>query len=162
MSQETKQLCDLYAEDDHVSVEHFGRDHWSTLLYVECVATDCQGFQVGLDPRMRSNRRTFRMLQSFRKPKRAGLSHPDHAIAMSPEHGSRLCDGSVLARHDDWCCIQDLAHAGMLSPPPGEIELRVVIHLTDLGREVCSAIRKHKEEGGGFATFHWPVESKGA
>ena len=41
-------------EDGYVPPNLFGKDHWSTLAYMETIMVDCGGFQVGADPRMRA------------------------------------------------------------------------------------------------------------
>jgi hypothetical protein len=74
--------------DIYISPELWGADHWSTLAYIETV--DCNGFQIGLDARMRSNRRNFRvMTEQCPSPKRIG-ANPGMAIVMSPEHATRF------------------------------------------------------------------------
>lgn len=141
--------------DDNIPMELWGKDHWSTLAYIETVMVDCNSFQVGLDARMKSNRHHFRVMsEQCSKPKRVG-SHSGHAVVMQPEHATVLNDGSLIKRHDDWCCLQDMAVAGLLSLPQEDIEPGVHIHLSDLGREVANRLREHKAKGGQFAAFRF-------
>lgn len=151
-----------YAPDDLIEVADWGADHWSTLAYAETVMVDCAGFQVGADARMRANRRHFRlmadMVEGCRKPKRTGGASWQMAVVMEPKHTSRLRNGAVSENHDDWCCIQDLAAAGVFSDgtsPVGQdaVEPGVVLHLSDLGRKLATELREFKAAGGRFGDF---------
>ena len=53
-----------------VPMDQWGKDHWSTLGYVEAVSVENAGFQVGSDPRMKTNRRHTRVLAACPRPKR--------------------------------------------------------------------------------------------
>jgi hypothetical protein len=88
------------SNEDLIPEEKFGRDHWSMLAYLETVAVDSAGFQVGLDAYMRHTRRHHRVMsQECPQPKRAKRQHVDWVISMEPEHGTRLKDGTVLGDH---------------------------------------------------------------
>jgi hypothetical protein len=153
-----KQPMTLTVNDD-IPMALWGKDHWSTLAYIETVMVDCGGFQIGRDARMKSNRRNYRVMsEQCPKPKRVG-SHPGLAIVMRPEHATRLNDGSIIDTHDDWCCIQDMAEAGLLSVPQDHIEPGVVIHFSELGREVANKLREHKAAGGQFAAFRFEKQA---
>lgn len=142
-------------EDDNIPMNLWGKDHWTTLAYIETVMVDCGGFQIGRDARMKSNRRHFRvMAEQCPKPKRVG-ANPGLAIVMQNEHSTKLNDGSTIYGHDDWCCIQDMAEAGLLTLHQHEIEPGVVIHFSELGREVANKLREHKASGGNFAAFRF-------
>lgn len=148
---------------DWVRVGMFGRDHWSTLAYMETVMVDCHGFQVGNDPRMRSNRRNYRVMrEQCYAPKRTGVPPRECGVVMAPEHGSRLNDGTVVDGHDDWSCVQDMAKAGLLLveegsawslADPEDIEPGVVVRLSARGMEIATALRAHKTSGGSFGNF---------
>lgn len=140
--------------DTYIEMSQWGKDHWSTLAYVETVMVDCGGFQVGLDPRMRSNRRHLRVMhQECPRPKRAGGRSSGLAVAMDVNSGSRLRDGSTVRGHDDWMCVQDMAHAGLFTVGAGDVEPRVTLHLSALGKQVASRFREHKAAGGNFVEF---------
>jgi sulfate adenylyltransferase subunit 1 (EFTu-like GTPase family) len=141
--------------DDNIPMNLWGKDHWTTLAYIETVMVDCGGFQIGRDARMKSNRRNFRvMAEDCPKPKRVG-GNAGMAIVMKLEHSTKLNDGSVIDNHDDWCCIQDMAEAGLLTLHQHEIEPGVVIHFSELGRDVANKLREHKASGGNFAAFRF-------
>lgn len=137
----------------------FWHDHWSTLAYLETVLVDCGGFQVGLDARMRQNRRNFRvMMKECPRPKRTGLAGMSQsgAIPMDPEHGTRLQDGTVLEWSDDWSCVQDMAAAGYFTCGPDAVEPKVILHLSEKGQAICARLRQHKANGGNWRNFQAP------
>lgn len=137
-----------YSADEYVPAALWGKDHWSTLAYVESVATDCSGFQVGVDGRMRSNRRHFRVMHECPKPRRAGRSMVGAALAS--DAGTRLNDGQVIAGHDDWCCLQDMAQEGLFNVNASGIQPGFILHLSAKGQAWCAALRAHKQAGGMF------------
>ncbi len=102
---------------------------------------------------MRQNRRHFRVLAQDEREARRG-------IPMSPEHGTRLSDGTYLPWHDDWCCVQDMQEAGLFvgHPKPAAWDVGVSLKLTEKGHTVAAALRKHKAEGGTFSNFKMTVE----
>lgn len=139
--------------NDYIPMTNWSKDHWSTLAYLETVMVDCQGFQVGADPRMRSNRRHFRVMQQeCRKPRRASREWA-LGVVMDPNHGTRLKDGSTVANHDDWMCVQDMAVEGLFTTDVDGVEPGETLHLSDRGRQVAAALRAHKAAGGNFADF---------
>jgi hypothetical protein len=135
--------------DDYVPVNLWGKDHWSTLLYFETVQVEYGKFTIKFDPRMRSNRRNFRILKE--ESDKPNLQ----AVVMDTGSGSRLKDGTFVKKHDDWCCIQDFIFHGLvdgqLATEPGA-ELR----LTDKGFTIVHALRRHKANGGHIGTFTIP------
>lgn len=145
-----------FRPDDLIPVEFWGKDHYSTLAYIETVMVDCGGFEVGVDPRMRSNRRNFRVLMDGnRKPRRPGSSRWQMAVAMEPKHSSYLKNGATSENHDDWCCVQDMVGAGLVT---GDVEPGAVLHLSPLGQRFVVQLREFKATGGNFAEFVPPPE----
>ena len=147
----------VFAQDQFIPMAHWGRDHWTTLAYMDHVMTDCAGFEVGLDPRMRSNRHNYRIMfpRAARRPARLGQTAAAQAlaIAMKPEHTSRLSGGAVSTNHDDWSCIQDMAAAGLLTVDPSGVEPGEVLHWSDAGRALAAELRAHKAAGGNCSVF---------
>lgn len=138
--------------DSYVSMDRWSKDHWSTLGYIETVMTDCGGFQVGSDARMRSNRRHFRvMAEECPNPKRMGRGAL--GISMSPDHGTRLKDGTVIPGHDDWMCVQDMAAEGLFTVGPDQIEPGITLHLSEKGKRIADGLRAHKASGSNFASY---------
>lgn len=146
----------------YIPIEKFGRDHWSMLGYMETVMVECAGFQIGYDPRVRSNRTHWRVMrEQCPKPLRP-MKAPDLGYQpMKPEHATRLIDGTTAENfHDDWCCVQDMAKTGLLmlkgetqACSVEDIEPRVFVVLTPLGEQIAAQLRQHKMKGGVFATF---------
>jgi hypothetical protein len=135
-----------------IPMEQFGKDHWSTLAYIETVMVECAGFQVGFDGRMRQGRRNFRVIKEEcplpKRPNRCKM-----AIVMEPQWSTRLRNGSLIDGHDDWHCVQDLAEAGLLE---GEVEPGKTLQLTEQGKQVVGLLRDHKRNGGSYSTFTVP------
>lgn len=137
-------------KNQFIPIELWGRDHWSTLAYLETHDVDHGGFKVQFDPRMRQNREHFRTLL---KNKSSNLG-----IAMSPDYGSRLNNETYAVNHDDWNCVQDFAHIGFLMIgkkviSPDDIQPNRVLHLTEVGRNYAFQLREHKANGGNFSNF---------
>jgi hypothetical protein len=154
----------MTVDDGYVPIERFGKDHWSTLAYAESVMMECAGFQIGFDPRMRQNRRHYRvMMNECRHPARP-TSASDHGCMWNDKYSTVLSDGSLVSGHDDWHCVQDMAEAGLLAVQGRVIgaedcEPGVTFLLSELGREAASHLREHKSQGGIFGTFRHDVES---
>lgn len=145
-------------ENEYVPMNKWGKDHWSTLAYVETVMVDCNGFQVGRDAHMKSNRRHFRiMAEDCPNPKRTKNSS-SLAICMLPQYATILNDQQQVPNHDDWCCVQDMAAEGLFTVDVSGVEPGVVLHLSDYGHTVVSALRKHRADGGKFSNFSFEGE----
>jgi hypothetical protein len=135
-------INETITENEFVPLELWGRDHYSTLAYVETQLVE-GGYAVQFDKRMRQNRRHFRVLPGRKT----------EAVPMSPEHGSRLADGTYLPWHDDWCCVQDMLRLGLFEGEPDDWDAGMTLKLTDKGHAVAAALRKHKAQGGSFSDF---------
>jgi hypothetical protein len=139
---------------DFIPIHLWGKDHWSTLAYLETHDVDRGGFKVQFDPRMRQNRRNFRIMPKSRQSQQEmGIG-----VVMHPEYGSRLNNGKYAKNHDDWNCVQDFAEAGFLrigenTITAEEVQPNEVLHLTDLGRSCALRLREHKAKGGTFSNF---------
>ena len=101
----------------------FGKDHWSTLAYVETRAVDHGGV---IDPRHMRDK-TTRLWR--------------------PEYATILFDGKKQAGHDDWDCVKDLEAAFLLRQADGKLSL------TRDGWKVVSELRQFRAEGGSWAKF---------
>jgi hypothetical protein len=142
--------------DAHVPIELFGKDHWSTLAYIETHIVDHHEFRIKGDPRMRTCRRCWRIAQSApAKEKLSGRVRIDG----DNSYPTRLADGRFADRHCDWDCVQDLIVAGILATR-GEPDLGKKVTITKRGFVVTAALRQHKANGGNFATFKVPSEDK--
>jgi hypothetical protein len=110
------------------------------------------GFQCGFDPRMRQNRRNFRiMMDQFPNPKR---NHSNSkGIVMEEKWKSRLTDAEAPRDHDDWSCVQDMADAGLLNVVAGNVQPGVWLHFSERGYKYLDLLNKHKMTGGSFGNF---------
>ena len=137
--------------DQLVPLAQWGKDHFSTLAYVETVAVENKGFQVGQDPRMKTNRRHARVLAACPRPRRTA-GGAALCMVMSPEHATRLKDGTQVPNHDDWMCVQDFVGEGLFAIG-SEVEPKQVLALSERGNALAAALRAHKASGGSFSTF---------
>lgn len=147
-----------------VQVADFGRDHWTTLAYVETLCVDSAKKGVGeVDKRrMRVNRGR----------------HPMHAVnhnlgsvgEWKSEFGTRLlgyldAKGKPVAErqiksHDDWDCLNDLEAAGFVEVIS---EANGFVRMTEKGLGVGAALRAYKAHRGMYSGFRWaePVKVGG-
>lgn len=86
---------------NHITIDRWGKDHWSLLAYVESVCVDGHG-EIDLR-RMRCD----------------ADRHPGYAVRQGfddnshKKYSTRLQDGE-LQDHDDWDCLDDLEAAGLV------------------------------------------------
>jgi hypothetical protein len=150
----------VYTFDDPIPMAMWGKNHWSILAYIESVMIECAGFEVGFDARMTQNRHNFRVLaMDAPKPKRPGsYISPERSQVMKLEYSTKLNNGQQVTGHDDWCCIQDMGSAGLISvegndDAPSLFLPGHIMHLTPEGQKICAALRVHKQAGGMFGNF---------
>lgn len=135
-----------------VPMERWGKDHWTTLLYLENVAVDHRGVIEAV--KMRTSRRNWRL---------AGKMHGQANIMDKDQYPTRLKPTGVerveyqgvdlLGGHDDWECMTDMRDAGLLTY---EVEdelsrnypLKVVVKMTPEGRKVAGEARERRELTG--------------
>lgn len=128
---------------EYIPVEAWGKDHWSTLAYLETRCVDHDG-KIN-NKQMRCNSRLHR-----------GFAHS----AEGSDYPTRLKDGSRVERHDDWSCLEDMIAAGIFDAWHGiayhHIQLghmAAKVKLTTLGAALAGQLRSHKATGGNFANF---------
>ena len=141
----TERQAELKEQQDPVPITDFGRDHWSTFAYVECVCVDGGG--VPSLRRMRCNPKTHPQFAHLRTWDEAyGTRLKGHL-----EHFPR-----ILPQHDDWDCINDLVAAGLMSFSVNFLSTSPVpqFKLTEKGQEVAALLRIHKARGEIFSTFN--------
>jgi hypothetical protein len=145
----------VFTRDDYLPPSTWGKDHWSTLAYAETVMTECGGFQLGLDPRMRMSRKTYRVMSDCPSPKRhsSTLNLLRATRPLEPGDGTRLKDSSTVSGHDDYACLEDMAQLGFFDLGPVGFKAGKTLRLSELGRKVTSALRSHKQDGHNFADF---------
>lgn len=131
-----------------VPPQHWGRDHLSTLLYLETVCVDHQKFDVAPDPKMRTSPVTWSKVL-WDQPASGRFSPAQaHAARRDTYIGdtvSRLHGAEYEGSHDDWDCCADLHIAGALylSKPNGV----AYFTLTQHGIALAHALRAKKIQG---------------
>jgi len=112
------------------TLESFGRDHWTTFLYIEVRCVDHGGIPNKVH--MRCDRR--------RHP---WFVHMDPADGLHEGgYPTRLRGGAELHDHDDWDCVADLIAEGLLENLGSAIN--PVYRLTAEGVRVASLLRVYK------------------
>lgn len=139
-------------ENDQIPMALWGRDHWSTLAYVETQLVE-GGYRISFDPKMRQKRRNFRVLAQ-----NASRSEVGRGVVMQPEHGSRLANNTYLPWHDDWDCVMDMIQEGLFVND-GAIDAGYPLILTEKGHAAVAALRKHKATGGSFTDCFPAIEA---
>ena len=123
-----------------VSVDHFGKDHWSTFAYLDCRAMDRKGV---------IDREHMRCDQDLHPGLRNTANR--NSPASNKKYPTILKGGIELENHDDWSCFEDLEAAGFVKWEGTGFNPIVVF--TELGNEIISKLRIHKKAGGSFGTF---------
>lgn len=108
-----------------VPIDKFGRDHWSTLLYIESCAVD-RGGQLD-DRKMRTK-----------------------VYGKEWKYGTILNDGTKIEMHDDWDCLTDFRAAGIIKNNSTSIK---GAELTDFGWHLAHQLRRRRAEGLTDADF---------
>ena len=127
--------------DEHGhTIERWGRDHWSVLLYAE---TECVNSWHGIG---RPDRRKLYCDVNRHPGLWDSLGNPRRET-----HPIRLVGDELLEDYDEWDCLDDLEEAGLLLIQGTGIN--VMLRMTDLGSKWAARVRKHKAQGGSFATF---------
>jgi hypothetical protein len=107
------------ASTSPVPVKRFGKDHWSTLAYIETRIVDYRG--VLSTDHMRISSRRHPMLLAMKPRARVlgatsdGADYPTRlkSETVNPETG--LFESENLPEHDDYDCVDDLIAAGLLT-----------------------------------------------
>lgn len=143
-------------KEKNVPFELWGKDHFSTLGYVETRVVDYNGY---LDNRnLRCNPRLHSRFVT-------GLT------TGGAKYPTRLKDDAEATNHDDFSCIEDFEAYGLLTHElfeTDELKFRnnpsfygqrtIKITLTEKGIELCAELRSHKARGGVWSNFEPSVE----
>ena len=135
--------------NDYVPMDQWGKDHWSTLAYLETRAVEGGG--VINNRQMRCDARLHREFAHM------GL---DHSIVGGGKYPTLLKDSRELENHDDWSCLEDMVAGGLIAawyrvkyPNRAFANSIAKIKLTELGWWIVGQLRIHKANGGQFAAF---------
>ena len=109
----------------YVPPELWGRDHFTTLMYLETVVVNHGGKLSLTDQRMREWGRRGK-------------------------YPTRCRYGIELDNHDDWNCLDDFADAGLVTIDNDIYLNSIVIALTDTGWNLVRELRTHKAKHGDY------------
>lgn len=133
----------MSGEAERIHPSRWGKDHWSTLAYIETRIVDHAG-----EPDWNHLRCDWSL-------------HPyRHDGGDAKDCPTRLLNGATASPHDDWSCIEDAEAFGLLEWCG--TGANPVFVLTTLGALVCGRLRAHKARGGTFATFDLCAETDDA
>lgn len=146
----------------------FGKDHYSTLAYIETRIMDHRGRLH--HEHMRCDYWRHRVLY---EEKRNTIARGEMAGMVTRTETGRLVFAGPMKRyptflaggveqdhHDDYDCLLDLIAAGWLTADTDDpLDPEAAYTLTPTGRTVANALREHKGNGGKWATFTAPEET---
>lgn len=138
-------LCEM----KHIPMNQWGKDHWSTLAYLETLAVENKGLAVPVNARMRTN--------EIRHPHLVGFVPHGSTALNGSGYPTRLKDGEVK-EHDDWDCVDDATEEGLIEDVGTGINR--AYKFTKLGKEVMAKLRQFKMDGGNFQDFVFVKEVK--
>ena len=130
-------LCEL----DPIPMSKWGKDHWSTLAYLETLAVERSGLAIPENARMRTN--------EIRHPHLLGTGFMVGSMGGS-KYPTKLKEGEVKG-HDDWDCVDDAIEEGLIEDVG--TGLNRAYKFTKLGKEVMAKLRQFKMDGGSFGGF---------
>ncbi len=146
-----------------IPLNRWGKDHWSTLAYLETRAVDAAGVIKNANMRTNIKRHPLFVARGRLAPPTDGGQYP-----------TSYKDGE-MNNHDDWDCLDDMVQTGLLAVKPanpelwevpvgsrgpmrhrGTIptkELKVKVKLTELGHKVAGELRAHLQKKRRYAEF---------
>lgn len=129
-------------EMEHIPMSNWGKDHWSTLAYLETLAVEGRGLAKPVNARMRTN--------EIRHPHLVGNTGFSSDALNGSGYPTRLKEGEVEG-HDDWDCVDDATEEGLTEDVGSG--LNRAYQFTKLGKEVMAKLRQFKMDGGNFGSF---------
>lgn len=133
-------------EADYISPKEWGRDHYSTLLFVKhCIENEDGKID---NERMRCNPRIHRQL--------LGKAQFDFGIPVE-EYPTRLKDGKIKEKHDDFSCLEDMVRFGIIEAKENHINDNpfcncvIIVSFTEKGAKYSHALEVLKKRGLNFA-----------
>ena len=132
-------------KEEKITIEKFGKDHWSLFAYIETRTVDYGGILDKSHLRIKND-----MVRN-------STPYPINT-SWKPEYGTRLKgyfdkkDKKLqLPEHDDLDCFDDLEEAGLIENMG--TGFNPAAKLTKFGISVASKLRNHKANGGYFSNF---------
>lgn len=123
-----------------VPISRWGKDHWSTLAYLETIAVDHGPAAAPYRERMRCDPDIHPHMENQGNRFDPGARYP-----------TRLAGGEELPGHDDWSCLEDAVTEGLLVD--AGTGARPAYKFTPLGLRVIAKLRAHKQGGGNYGDF---------
>ena len=108
-------------------IAEWGRDHWSTLMYIETRVVDHRGI--------------------------LERQHMRCCTKRHPQFTHQACRGPIA--HDDWDCVDDMVEAGLLEWHGTGIH--PVFALTEKGWAMAHALRRFRAAGNSLVEFKVPA-----
>ncbi len=133
--------------DGPIPMNLWGKDHWSTLAYLETRIVDHRG-ELNLN-HMRSN--------PNKHPGHANILPTGTVVDGSP-YPTRLNNNTEVHFHDDWSCLDDAEELGLVENIG--TGLNRVYKLTDLGWNIAGQLRRFMAEGTGKSKDFTPKVPK--
>ena len=118
-------------------MEKWGKDHWSTLAYVESRIVSYEGVL---------NREHMRCDIEVHP----GFGNSANGFSRA-KYPTRLKDDIEVYEHDDWSCIDDAIREGLIEWHGTGIH--PFFKLTVFGNMIAAELREHKGDGGQFRDF---------
>ena len=138
MENNKQHLCELKP----IPMSNWGKDHWSTLLYLETLAVDNSGLAKPDNRKMRTN--------EIRHPHLKGnTGFPSSALDGSG-YPTILKEGEAKG-HDDWDCVDDAIEEELVEDVG--TGLNRAYKFTKKGKKAMAKLREFKQEGGSFKDF---------
>jgi len=135
----------------NIPVERWGKDHWSTLAFIEVLCVDYKGLLSDKHRRsLRCNPKTHPASGYWLGKPRWEKSYGTRLKGFYTDNGKPRPQ-LQLQSHDDWDCIEDMEAAGVLENNGSAIN--PMFKLTEQGLRYCAALRRFKANGGTFAKF---------
>ena len=138
MSEDKQHLCEL----EPTPMSKWGKDHWSTLAYLETLAVDKGGWAIPVNARMRTN--------EIRHPHLLGNTGFSSNALNGSGYPTRLKEGEIEG-HDDWDCVDDAIEEELVEDVG--TGLNRAYKFTKLGKRVIAKLRQFKMDGGNFGDF---------
>lgn len=123
--------------EKQISVDNWGKDHWSLLIFFETQVVD--------------NKKQIDVQRIRINEKKRGFTNGNISSSWKDSYGTIQKDGSIAAEHDDIDVMNELEAEGLCVN--NFTEMNPIIELTEKGFAVVADIRKHKARGGNVKTF---------
>ena len=124
-----------YPESVLISIEDWGMDHWATLIYIASRGNSYGGAINNAHMRCDAD------------------VHPEFCHTVRQDYlPTKLNDGSLVDKHDDWSCVEEMEFYGLVVFDWDESRT-ARITLTEKGWEMLERVTDHKKEGNTYDSF---------